>query len=483
MRSCLVLAMLLGCGGAVATSGGSLTTDAGNPPSSNPPAPSIQAFQATPAGIAAGESVQLLATFSGGTGIVDRGVGTVQSGVPVTVSPAATTTYTLIVTAPDGATSTANAAANVTAAACAGNPLLNGLGKNHLLAGASMADPSASATTWDARYIYLAGGLFSGQSPCSVCDTNCSPGDGWWGCYNSPPGQYVKGWIAKDKAQGQIPWFTYYEINQTSGATTIAGEVAAVNDATFTTRVLADLKFLFQQIGNETVFVHVEPDFWGFAQQVNPDPTRIPAKVEQFADCAGQPQTLVGFSHCIIGMARKYSPNVRIGLHGSAFATGVDVSINSSASVDVAAEGRKLGTFLKALGADGGDFIAVDASDRDSGYYASITSPHAWDAANQRLPDFHQAFAWAQALSETTSLPIIYWQVPVGNAAQGNTANHWKDNRVDYFYSHTSELAAAHIAGMLFGAGDGNQTTPETDGGNLLAKQRSYSAAGQAVCQ
>lgn len=54
----------------------------------------------------------------------------------------------------------------------------------------------------------------------------------------------------------------------------------------------------------------------------------------------------------------------------------------------------------------------------------------------------------------------------------------WKDNRVDYFFAHLDEVVDAHIAGLFFGAGAGGMTTPETDGGNLVAKTTAYRAAG-----
>jgi hypothetical protein len=88
-----------------------------------------------------------------------------------------------------------------------------------------------------------------------------------------------------------------------------------------------------------------------------------------------------------------------------------------------------------------------------------------------------------KALAEALQLPVVYWQVPVGNAAQTNTADHWKDNRVDDFFAHPEELAAAHIAATLFGAGAGGMTTPETVGGNLVAKARAYFQSPQPLCR
>jgi hypothetical protein len=443
----------------------------------------IQSFIVTPSSVAAGQSVQLTATFTGGAGIVDKGVGSVQSGVPVTVTPSANTTWTLVVTSPENRTSTQSTTALVSGPACIGKSLLSGLGKSGLMAGASMENATAKLAPWDLRYQYLAGGLQNGATPCSVCDASCSNG-GWWGCWQSPPGQFAKSVVSVFSGDGQIPWFTYYEILQGSGANEGAGEVQALNNAAFTSKLLGDLQFLYQQIGTATAFVHLEPDFWGYAQQLNSDPTKIPVQLQQFSDCASEPQNLTGFVHCAIAMARKYAPNARIGLHASIWASGVDVSLNTNPALDAAGEGRKVAAFLKALGADAGDFVVMDASDRDAAWYDLVQhSPHDWDATNQTLPDFHQDFAWAQAVAEGLSLPIFYWQVPVGDPNENNTTNHWKDNRVDYFYAHTDELAAAHVAGMLFGAGDGAQTTLESDNGYLTAKENAYAAgARQPLC-
>ena len=61
-------------------------------------APAITSFTAAKTTITAGTSTTLTAVFTGGTGSVNSSVGAVTSGTAVTVSPAATTTYTLTVT-------------------------------------------------------------------------------------------------------------------------------------------------------------------------------------------------------------------------------------------------------------------------------------------------------------------------------------------------------------------------------------------------
>jgi hypothetical protein len=61
------------------------------------PTPAISVFSATPSTIASGSSSSLLATFTGGTGVVTPGNLAVTSGTAVSVSPTATTTYTLTI--------------------------------------------------------------------------------------------------------------------------------------------------------------------------------------------------------------------------------------------------------------------------------------------------------------------------------------------------------------------------------------------------
>jgi hypothetical protein len=84
-----ILATLAGCGAA------------------SKPKPEIASFAAAKATITAGASTTLTAAFSNGTGSVDQRVGAVTSGTAVTVSPAATTTYTLTVTGSCGGVITA----------------------------------------------------------------------------------------------------------------------------------------------------------------------------------------------------------------------------------------------------------------------------------------------------------------------------------------------------------------------------------------
>jgi hypothetical protein len=382
-------------------------------------------------------------------------------------------------------------------ASCLGQPLLTALGRNHLLIGYSGDDTVASKARFDLRYLYLAGGIFDSTSPCTSCATGCTSsgascsnasGCGWWGCWQwdqVPPGQYVRDFVTKAQAAGEIPMFTYYEILQASGVGEGAPEVTVANNLSFMTRYFADYRFFLQQLGSAVAFVHLEPDFWGYAQHVDANPRAIAAAVASAnsTDCSGVENSIAGMGQCMIAMARKYAPNAKIGLHASGWSTGIDVLMNTSTSLDVAGEAAKTAAFLAACGGGGSDFVGVDYSDRDAGYYQSLGRNTWWDVTNVKLPHFKQALSWTSAIAQKSLKPVVVWQIPVGNMGLSNVCNQYQDNRVDYLFAHLTEVAQSHVVGLAFGSGAGCQTNPSTDNGNLIARENALRAAGgQSVC-
>jgi hypothetical protein len=398
-------------------------------------------------------------------------------------APSSSGTFHVVVTSQADATKSATATVTVTtAAACLGSDLAGSLGKSSVLVGYAGDDGVAAQAQWDLRYQYLAGPIADPSSTCS------SATGSWWGCWqdwSQPPGQYVTGFIGSAVTHQEIPMFTYYMILPASGAGEGSGEVAAANGATFMASYLRDWRFLLTKIGSGKALLHIEPDFWGYAEHVNADPHLVPAAVASAdpTDCAGYENSIAGLGQCMIAMVRRYAPNAKVGLHASGWGTGVDVLYNTSTSFDVAGEAAKLARFLVGCGAASGDFVVVEMSDRDAGYYQSIGQNRWWDAANATLPSFSQALTWAKALAEDVGRPLLWWQIPVGNMGQSNTTDHWKDNRVQYFFDHSAEFAQAHGVGIAFGAGADGQTTPSTDGGYLAGRAASYvGAGGTPIC-
>lgn len=369
--------------------------------------------------------------------------------------------------------------------ACSGKAV-SGLA-DHLLVGFAGEDGTAAAPGFDLRYQYLSGTIPQNVncSPCSSCNT----GYDWWGCWQEldrEPGLFVTRFIAAAEQRGLLPMFTYYIILQASGVDENAANIMnAANDASFMTRYFNDFRFFLQRIGAHRALVHIEPDFWGYAQHVNANPNSIPASIAAAnpADCAAQPNTIAGMGNCMIAMVRTYSPNAYVALHASGWAAGYDSILNTSPSVDVAAEGRSAADFLLSCGADRSDLIVADIADRDAGYYQSL-GQNAWlDAADARLPSFTQAFTWSRAVADRSGKPLLWWQVPVGAMNLPDTNYAWKDNKVDYFFSHPDRVAESGAIGMAFGSGARGQTTPETDNGNLTGWASALATAGgQPLC-
>lgn len=401
-----------------------------------------------------------------------------------------------------GSTGTADAgtadAGTPAAQSCLTTPLLQKLGKTQLLVGADMSDGVAESAPFDVRYLYLSGGLADGNGTCSSCASGCTSagascantaGCGWWACWQNDalaPGQYVRDLVTKTAAKHQLPMITYYELLQSSGVTEGSAEVTvAANDRTLMTRLFNDWRLVLQQIGSSPALLHVEPDFWGYAEKVNPDPHAQPAAVASAnpTDCGGQENSIAGMARCLIAMARKYAPNAKVGLHASSWGSNREVMQNKDPSLDVAAAARDLADFLLACGAADGDFIGMDLADRDAGYERSLGNNTFWDPTNRTLPNFTQAFTWAQALTERMHLPGLWWQVPLGNMSLPDVNTQWQDNRVDYFFSHTADVAKTNAFGMMFGAGEVHQTSPSTDNGNFVARTNALSkSGGQAAC-
>jgi len=106
------IALSLGLGGLVGCSSSSGSGSS----TSTPQTPYIFSFTASPATITAGTSANLTALFNNGTGVITPGNLAVTSGTAISVSPTATTTYTLTVSPTSGAAITQTATVTVVAA-------------------------------------------------------------------------------------------------------------------------------------------------------------------------------------------------------------------------------------------------------------------------------------------------------------------------------------------------------------------------------
>ncbi len=401
---------------------------------------------------------------------------------------AATPAASTQVSVADGAGSPAGAATPTPAASAStprvgpgrgttsgGSSTVRFMGSGTVLIGGSMEDSSAKAAPFDLRYAYL----HSQPAPSSAyySASRCQDAwSGWWGCWtgsSTAPGTYVTyrdAQAAQATYQGRArpqkffwTWYSLRDLGDAAGQGDGPGEVVAINRLDLLTRYLNDYRFFLQKIGNSHDGIDLEPDFWGFARSLG-NLHQVAAQVSAAnpTDCGSQENSAAGLARCLIAMARKYAPNTAVGLHLSCF----DWESNIQKCVKDYAD----------LGANYGDFLVTDVSDRDAGWYAQPAhggSNHFW--TDQKAAT---ALRFYKTMAESVGKPVVLWQIPVGNMAQNNTPNHYQDDKVDWFFGHMDQVAHAHVAALLFGAGWQEQTTPETDGGNLISKTIAYHNSG-----
>jgi len=355
------------------------------------------------------------------------------------------------------------------------------LGLDHLLVGGAMADADFASAAFDLRYHYVAGNVPSG-GPCADCSTGCfvdgascanSEGCAWWGCWQwdqDPPGRFVADFISDAAAAGAVPMITQYIWYSVAGDIEGAPEIAALTDGARVATFLADHRFLCQVMAEDpsiTAILHLEPELWGYGQQVDAEPDAIPAAVSAAAapECNGLPDTFGGLARCMLAIARSEAPNVLVGYHASAWGAGADALTNSDPGFDLTAHAQSTAVYMAALGADQADLVVVEMSDRDAGF-----NDRWWDASDATLPNFSQAIAWTQALGTALDLAPLWWQVPYGHMALENQCDRYQDNRVEYFFDQPQAFAAAGALGIAFGAGAGCMTTPASDDGHFVSR-------------
>ncbi|WP_232246585.1 RICIN domain-containing protein [Kitasatospora mediocidica] len=349
------------------------------------------------------------------------------------------------------------------------------MGSSTVLIGGSMSDASAGAAPFDVRYNYVHSqpAPSSDYYSASLCQAGWSS---WWGCWSGPttaPGFYVT-WgddhVAQATYQGKPrpqkyfwTWYSLRDLGDMAGQGDGPGEVVAINRADLLTRYLNDYRFFLQKIGTSQDMIDIEPDFWGYVRSLG-DPHQVAAQVRAAnpTDCGSQENSAGGLAQCMIAMAHKYAPNTGAGLHLTCW----DWSTNMQGCVKDYA----------ALGAKNADFLVADVSDRDAGWYAKPANGGRDTFWNDQKAA--AALEWYKTMAESVGKPVVLWQIPVGNMAQNNTLNHYKDDKVDWFLSHMDQVANAHVAALLFGPGQQEQTTAETDGGNLINKTIAYHNSG-----
>ncbi len=319
---------------------------------------------------------------------------------------------------------------------------------------------TSSGVPWRYRYTYLAGGLYNNPWPT-------------WQDMSLPPGQYALDYMRSSAADHYIPVFPYYMLlqsNRNSGGSEADADYANLNNATLMRDYYANFTLLMKkaaEFGGQAV-VHVEPDLWGYLQQRsnNTVASAESASVQSSgdADVASYPNNVQGFAEALQHLRDVYAPNVLLAWHASPWASMQDIGTNTDPSLNAAAEADKTAAFFNTASPGGWDLVFNDLDDHDAGWWETQGVNHWWDPTNRTFPNFARYLAWVAELHVRTSKPQVAWQVPEGNQyfmTENNTCGHYQDNVAQYFLSHPSDLYSAGLIAVLFGAGNGCQTTNE----------------------
>jgi hypothetical protein len=319
----------------------------------------------------------------------------------------------------------------------------------------------ADHATW--RYQYLTGGV--------------NTADGW--SHWNPDGTFVSKYVTESRAHGITPVLTYYQLLQSRGAGDGKGEagkdLANLDDKATMKAYYDDFALALQRArdaarGSLTI-VHVEPDLWGYIEQkagAGDDPATVPAAVGATGDprLSGLPDTAAGFAQALVRLRDQIAPTIRLGFHLSTWGTGVDPVLQDPTLPAVDALAARSAAFYTNLHAPF-DVVFSDPSDRDDGFDAHINGDGGksrWSAGDYRRDE-----RWLAGMHRRTGLPIVMWQIPLGNSSLPDTWDRFRDTHVQRLLGADSTTRRAYrdagVVAFLFGGGADGTTSERTDGG------------------
>jgi len=318
-----------------------------------------------------------------------------------------------------------------------------------------------SGVPWKYRYQYLSGGVNTGAG---------------WETWNSPPGQFATFYMRDSDSIGAIPVFTYYELLQSlpsTGGTELDRDYSNLNNTSTMKAYYTNFALLMTMAKafGKPVVVHVEPDLFADMEQkaAGGNASAVSASVasSSYTGLGALPNTFQGFTWALLTLRNAIAPNVILATHASAWASGVDIGLNTDPTLNLAANADTVAAFLNSAGIAANptgttfDVVFNDVADRDSG----TPSGHWWDRNDTNLPDFKQWLTWITELHAKTARQMVVWQVPVGNQyfdTMNQTPGHYQDNRAEYFFGHITELRNAGIIAKAA------ETLDEISGGRFV---------------
>lgn len=337
------------------------------------------------------------------------------------------------------------------------------------------------------RWHYLSGGAGTDSS---------------WAHWRTGGGSFATAFARDSRANGTIPFFSYYVLQQTPPVAKLKDEqdkvVRGLADKQVVRKVVTDIRLALRRIGEAgqgPAVLQVEPDLWGYVQQrFGDDANRVRVRLRGSDPAAkGLPETLPGFARLITRIRNAEAPSTLLAYPVSIFGTNKDIigSQPDEAELDRMADSSV--RFWRSAGRPW-DVLTFEYANRNAGYAIHVDGlPRAdvwWTPS-----DYQRHLRYVSDVLRATKRPGMLWQVPPGNTVSptmDNSPGHYQDDKVQTLLGTSGRpllrrFRDAGIVGVLFGSAFPNDTCAcartddfalpggsEDDGGYLAAQVRRY---------
>jgi hypothetical protein len=303
------------------------------------------------------------------------------------------------------------------------------------------------------RYQYLAGDVRAGSG---------------WQNWN-PNGRFVSYYVAESRRHAITPVFSWYVLQHSRPAGG-SGEREAVranlSDPGFVRAWLDNFKLALRRVGHRRAVIQIEPDFWGYVQQIHGD--RAPRQVRRLA-------------RRMVKLRDRVAPRVLLAYHVSIWGTNTDIVLQDSSLRQVRRLATRAARFYRSLGARF-DLVFGEMDDRDAGFNETVNGDGGaswWTSA-----DYRRHVRFFARFVDIAQRRVVIWQIPVGSRGLDNTYQRYRDNKVETLLRDPDRhwlkrYVRAGVIGFLFGAGADAATSPDADGGFFYESAARYYQRGR----
>jgi len=318
-------------------------------------------------------------------------------------------------------------------------------------------------------------------------------------CVNLFPWAWDNNYSKKAKEQAGVEAaYVVYVLQEEGGREKL---LANMNDPEKASLFFWTLQTVAENANGHGSTIIVEPDTWGYFLQdaytsegKNPnletDPTKIPARVNNLAPIhtydtirvfpnplepwveerritpktisfdhlSDLPNTMSGFGVAIIRTIRKFAPDSYVGFLASHWSVNLPgwssdgmvwatpELIDTSAKINIEFFSKMYGFSDPAITlrpGDRADFIGVEKNGWCAGLWDSHDGRKNWYWGDPQMENY---LKWTKQIAQGLDLPVIGWQISIGNMDNPNTAdetrfaNAYKDTFFPYFFRNVDKI-------------------------------------------